>query len=69
MPLGDVLAILSRFHKGYIYFDDQPLDNYHVSAVLPLDKPLEALALLADSFPIKVSTLTPWWTTITTTSK
>ena len=69
MPLGDVLAILSRFHKGYIYFDDQPLDNYHVSAVLPLDKPLEALALLADSFPVKVSTLTPWWTTITMTSK
>ncbi|SFK04128.1 FecR family protein [Methylophaga sulfidovorans] len=69
MSLTNVLTILNRFHHGYFYFDAQQLDNYHVSAVLPLDKPQEALALLADSLPIKVSTLTPWWTTITMASK
>lgn len=69
MPLNEVLTILNRFHKGYFYFDAQQLENYHVSAVLPLDNPQAALALLADSFPLKVTHITPWWTAITVVPK
>ncbi|WP_029146776.1 FecR family protein [Methylophilus sp. 5] len=59
-PLSDVLATLARHHKGYLRFDTAACSRYMVSAVLPLDDPERALALLAESFPIQLQQFTPW---------
>lgn len=59
--LAEVLSELSRFHRGYIHFNAEDLQTIQVSAVLPLNKPEQALALLAESFPtIQVQQFTPW---------
>ncbi|PCJ30235.1 MAG: hypothetical protein COA90_09985 [Gammaproteobacteria bacterium] len=59
--LADVLAELNRFHPGYIHFNAAQLQDIKVSAVLPLDKPDQALELLASNFPtIKLQTITHW---------
>ncbi|WP_019882846.1 MULTISPECIES: FecR domain-containing protein [unclassified Methylophilus] len=63
-PLSDVLATLARHHKGYLRYDEAALSQYQVSAVLPLDEPERALALLAESFPIKVQQFTPWMVSV-----
>ena len=60
-PLPEVLAELNRFYPGYIHFNTASLQHIIVSAVLPLDKPKQALALLNANFAnIKVSHYTPW---------
>ncbi len=60
-PVADVLRELARYHPAYFYIDETTLPAISVSAVLPLDKPDEALQLLTSSFPaIRVRTLTPW---------
>jgi transmembrane sensor len=59
-PLSDVLATLARHRKGYLRFDAAACSQYLVSAVLPLDDPERALALLAESFPIELQQFTPW---------
>lgn len=50
-PLPEVLAELGRHRRGYLLFDAQALAGYRVSAVLPLDRPEQALQLLQRSFP------------------
>lgn len=50
-PLADVLAQLARHRPGGIRFDPRQFDGLRVSAVLPLDRPDEALQLLASSLP------------------
>ncbi|MGJ3257138.1 MAG: FecR family protein [Alcanivorax sp.] len=60
-PLAQVLAELARYHQGYLHYDVESLPVIRISAVLPLDKPDEALQLLASSFPaIRVRQITPW---------
>lgn len=64
-PLADVLRELARYHPGFLYFDEANLPAISVSAVLPLDKPEQALQLLVDSFPaIHITTRTPWVTVV-----
>lgn len=63
-PLPDVLADLSRHHRGYLHFDVGALKDIKVSAVLPLDDPSKALALLAQSFNLRVRQYSPWITVV-----
>lgn len=66
-PLPDVLATLARHRKGYLRFDTDSLAQYQVTAVLPLDDTDRALALLAESFPVRVKRFTPWIVTVQST--
>jgi transmembrane sensor len=50
-PLSEVLAQLARHRPGGIHYDSRQLASLRVSAVLPLDRPDEALQLLQTSFP------------------
>lgn len=60
-PLAEVLRELARYHPAYIHVNEDTLPAIRVSAVLPLDKPDDALQLLASSFPaIRVRSITPW---------
>lgn len=59
-PLAEVLEILARHRSGLIHFDRDELAQMKVSAVLPLDDTDRALQLLARSFPVRVSQITPW---------
>lgn len=61
-PLPEVLAQLARHRPGGIRFDAEELQALRVSAVLPLDRPDEALHLLATIFPdLRVRTLAGRW--------
>ena len=61
-PLPEVLAQLARHRPGGIRYDADRLRDLRVSAVLPLDKPDEALALLQSGFPeLEVRTLAGRW--------
>lgn len=62
-PLPEVLAELGRHRRGYLLFDTQALARYRVSAVLPLDRPEQALQLLQRSFPaLRLRSMTPYLT-------
>lgn len=50
-PLSEVLAQLARHRPGGIHYDAREIESLRVSAVLPLDRPDEALQLLQTSFP------------------
>ena len=68
--LSEVLTELNRFHTSYIHFDAASLQHIKVSAVLPLDKPDQALALLNANFStIEVSQFTPWLTVVKSVEK
>ncbi|WP_229722422.1 FecR family protein [Xylophilus rhododendri] len=61
-PLPEVLAQLSRHRPGGIRYDAAALQGLRVSAVLPLDRPDEALQLLLASFPeLRLRTLAGRW--------
>lgn len=61
-PLPEVLAQLARHRPGGIRFDAEELRALRVSAVLPLDKPDEALQLLSTIFPeLRLRTLAGRW--------
>ncbi|MEQ4618807.1 MAG: FecR domain-containing protein [Corticimicrobacter sp.] len=64
-PLPEVLAELGRHRRGYLLFDAQALARYRVSAVLPLDRPEQALQLLQRSFPdLRLHSMTSYLTWI-----
>ena len=59
--LDEVLAELGRFHVAFMLYDANELKSIKVSATLPLDRPEQALALLASSFPeIRVRHYSSW---------
>lgn len=61
-PLPEVLAQLARHRPGGIRYDADRLQDLRVSAVLPLDKPDKALALLQIGFPeLRLRTLAGRW--------
>jgi len=60
-PLPEVLDELDRHRPGLIRYDRRRIEHLRVSAVLPLDDPDRALALLSASFPqLRLRTLTPY---------
>lgn len=63
MPMRDFLAELGRYRGGYLGCDDS-VAGIRVSGVFPLQDTDEALAVLADAFPVRVERLTRYWTRI-----
>lgn len=63
LPLGDVIAALRRYTPGVIRVSPAAA-RLPVQASLPLDDVDRALGVLADTLPIRVSRLSPWWITI-----
>ncbi|MDA7415587.1 FecR domain-containing protein [Xenophilus arseniciresistens] len=64
-PLPEVLRTLARHRPGRLGFDESELAHLRVTAVLPLDQPERALALLAASFPqLRMSRFTNYWVSI-----
>jgi transmembrane sensor len=63
--LPEVLTELNRFYNGYIHFDAASIQHIKVSAVLPLDKPEQALALINANFTdVIINHFTPWLTVV-----
>lgn len=62
-PLGDVIAELARYRRGYLRCSPDAA-TIRISGVLPLANTDQALAILASRFPIQVATLSRYWVTI-----
>lgn len=61
MPLTDILTELDRYQKGRILFNRKQLESLQISAVLPLDKPDQALDLLLAKFPqLQIRVISPY---------
>jgi len=60
-PLSEVLDTLGRYRRGFIDYDRDQIADMRVSAVLPLDRPDQALGLLQANLPgLRVRSLTPY---------
>lgn len=54
-PLPQVLAELARYRAGVLRADNAELQHLRFTGVLPTDNPKEALSLLVDALPVKVT--------------
>jgi transmembrane sensor len=63
MALGDLLAELARYRRGYISVAPE-VSNLKVMGVYPTDDIDRALAMLEQNLSIQVSRTLPWWTTV-----
>ncbi|MFN3988084.1 MAG: FecR domain-containing protein [Rhodocyclaceae bacterium] len=63
LPLGDVLAELSRYRTGHLGCDPA-VAQLKVSGAFPVDDIDQALAALTDSFPLRIERFTPYWTRV-----
>lgn len=67
--LTEVLDTLARHRRGWLHQDRTALAGVRVSAVLPLDDPDVALALLGESFPqLRVRAWGRWFVRVDTRS-
>ena len=58
--LGDVLAALGQYHRGWLRYSDT-VAELRVTGVFQLDNTSSALHTLENSLPIHISKLTDWW--------
>ena len=63
MPLGQLAQMLERFRPGRIHVDDSVAD-LRVLGTYPLHDTDKALALIAQSLPVRVQHPLPWWVAI-----
>ena len=63
MPLGDLLAELSRYRRGHINVAPA-VASLKVMGVYPTDDTDQALAMLAQTLPIHIHHSLPWWITV-----
>ncbi|GGC12829.1 sensor [Oxalicibacterium flavum] len=63
LPLGDVVAELSRYRRGRLACDPA-VASLRVVGGYPLDNPDQALAMLQAALPIEVYAVMPWWITV-----
>ncbi|WP_350315643.1 FecR domain-containing protein [Pectobacterium aroidearum] len=63
MPLGEVVAQLSRYRHGYLAC--QPaIADLRVMGTFPLTDTDMALNMLAQAFPVRIHRRFPWWVTV-----
>ncbi|MDC9820971.1 FecR domain-containing protein [Pectobacterium polonicum] len=63
MPLGEVVAQLSRYRHGYLAC--QPaIADLRVMGTFPLTDTDMALNMLAQAFPVRIHQRFPWWVTV-----
>lgn len=63
MRLADLLAELSRYHSGVLRWTDE-VANLRVSGLFQLSNPRAVLALIERSYPVRVQSITPYWTIV-----
>ncbi|MFJ1298624.1 DUF4880 domain-containing protein [Pseudomonadota bacterium AL_CKDN230030165-1A_HGKHYDSX7] len=63
LPLGEVVAALRRYTPGILRVSPAAA-RLPVHASLPLNDVPRALAALADTLPIRIERIGPWWATI-----
>ncbi|MGE8287110.1 MAG: FecR domain-containing protein [Stenotrophomonas sp.] len=63
MPLGELVAELSRYRRGHLGVSPG-IAPLRVVGVFPLRDPDAALAMLERSLPVRVQRPLPWWTTL-----
>lgn len=61
--LADLVAQLSRYHRGYLGVAPEVAD-LRVTGTFPLENVDQALAILSHTLPISVRRLTDWWVTL-----
>lgn len=61
--LGDVIAELARYRRGYLFCDDAVAD-IRVSGAFPIDDTDKALTVLMQSFPLRITRTTRYWVVI-----
>lgn len=63
MPLGELLAELGRYRRGYLGVAPE-VAHLRVLGGYPLQDPDRALAMLAQVLPIQVHRPLPWWISV-----
>ena len=63
MRLADFLAELDRYRPGYLRCDPQVAD-LRVSGAFPLRAPDDVLALLAETLPVRLRSMSRYWVTV-----
>ncbi|MCG8708687.1 FecR domain-containing protein [Brenneria sp. 4F2] len=63
MPLGEVIARLSRYRRGYLACQPD-IAALRVMGTFPLTDTDKALAMLAHTFPVRINRRFSWWVTI-----
>lgn len=58
-PLGEVVAALSSYHRGWIIIDDARLHDLRVNAVLDLRNPDASIAALTAGLAIRMRRISP----------
>jgi transmembrane sensor len=59
-PLGEVIAALSRYHRGYVMLAGAALRDRRVTGVFRTDQPLEALRAIEKSLGLKSTRLSDY---------
>lgn len=60
-PLGEVVAILARYHQGYLLTPNAAVRQLRVSGVFDVDDPLGALETIEQSLNIRAMRLTSYF--------
>lgn len=63
--LGEFLDRLARYRPGFIFYDDH-VSQHTLVGSFPIRDTDVVLAALEDTFPIKVTKITPWWVKVET---
>lgn len=61
--LGDVIAELARYRRGYLFCDDSVAD-IRVSGAFPIDDTDKALTVLMQAFPLRITRTTRYWVSV-----
>ena len=64
LPLGDLLAELSRYRPGVLRCDPA-VAELRVSGAFPLSNPDRSLSMLQTTYPLEVRYATRYWVTVT----
>lgn len=62
--LGDFIADLARYHSGVLRCDPA-VAELRISGVFPLHNTRQVLTVVANTLPVRISSLTDYWVTLT----
>ncbi len=60
-PLGDVIAELNHYHRGYFMIADPAIADRRVNGVFSIDKPIAALDAIEKSLKLRSNRLSHYW--------
>lgn len=63
IALSDFLDQLARYRRGYLRYD-QSISHLRVIGSFPLNDTDHILQALENTLPVKITSVTPWWVTV-----